>query len=86
MNGSEILKLSMEEYLERIHSKENKSKIVIRCLRDRTEALEKEIENQKQSSSIEKENTVREVRKFWRDTILEGGTYGGRMVNAALRK
>ena len=39
--GSEVLKLWMEEYIERLHAKEQKSKIVIKCLRDRVESLQK---------------------------------------------
>ena len=36
-------KLSMEEYVERLHEKEGKSKVVIKCLRDRVESLQKEV-------------------------------------------
>lgn len=84
--GSDVLKLSMEEYVGRLHSKEQSSKIVIKCLRDRVESLEKEVIDVKQSSRTEKDTAVQEVRKFWRDYILEGSSYGGEMVNAALRK
>ena len=77
------MKLSMEEYVERL---EQKSKIVLRCLRDRVEALQKELSDVKQYSCIEKDKAVREVRTFWRDSILEGGSHGGKMVKAALNK
>ena len=35
---------------------------------------------------MEKEAAVTEVTKFWRDSIMEGNTYGGKMVKAALKK
>ena len=75
----------MKEYVERLHAKEQKSKIVIKCLRDRIESLQKTVNDVKQSTSMEKDNAIREVRKFWRDSILEGGSHGGKMVNAALK-
>ena len=85
LRGSEVLKLSMEEYIERLHAKEQKSKIV-KCLRDRVESLQKKVSDVEQSSRIEKDKAVREVRKFWRNSILERGSHGGKMVNAALKR
>lgn len=73
--GSEVLKLSMKEYVDRLHTKEQKSKIVIKCLRDRVEAVQKEVNDVKQSSLTEKVKAIQEVRKFWRDSILEGSSY-----------
>ena len=84
--GSDVLKLSMEEYVERLHTKERKSKRVIKCLRDHVEVLQTEVNDVKQSSRIEKVRAVLEVKKIWRDSILEGTSYGGKMVNAAMQK
>ena len=86
LRGSEVLKLSMKEYIERLNEKEKKSKVAIKCLRNHVESLQKEVNDVAQSSQIEKDKAVREVRKFWRDSILEGGSRGGRMVKSALQK
>lgn len=45
MRGSDVLKLSMKEYVERLHKKENKRQIVIKCLRDRIESKKSEMSN-----------------------------------------
>jgi len=55
-------------------------------LRDCVETLEKELSVKEKSLRIEKEAAVREVTKFWRDSIVEGGTRGGKMVRKALGK
>lgn len=84
--GSEVLKLSAKEYIKRLNDKEDKSKIVIKCLRNRVESLQKEVSDVKQFSQISKAKAVEEVTKIWRDKILECGSYGGKMLNAALKK
>ena len=85
LQGCEILKLSMNEYIKRLHAKEEKSKIAIRCLRDRVESLENEVIHVKQSSHTAKEKAIKAVRNFWRTSILEGSSRGGKMVNVALK-
>ena len=84
--GSEVLKLSAKEYIKRLNDKEDKSKIVIKCLRNRVESLQKEVSDVKQFSQISRAKAVEEVTKIWRDKILECGSYGGKMLNAALKK
>ena len=61
LQGAEVLKLVMDEYVARLHAKEQKSKIVIKCLRDRVESLQKVVYDVKQSAHTEK--AVHEVRK-----------------------
>ena len=85
LRGSEVLKLSMKQYIERLHEKEKESKVAMKCLRDRVESLQKEVSDVAQSSHLIKDKAVREVRKFWRDSILEEGSRGGKMVKVALR-
>lgn len=61
LRGSEVLKLSMKEYIERLHDREKKSKVAMKCLCDRVESLQKEVSDVAQSSHLIKDKAVREV-------------------------
>ena len=84
--GSEVLRLSTEEYFKRVLKKEKQGKIAIKCLRNKVEKLKEQMVTREQLLLKEKEEAVSTVRKFWRDAVLEGGSRGGRMVQAALQK
>lgn len=84
-SGSEVLKLSTEDYFRRVLDKEKQGKLAIKCLRNEVESLKTQLVTQKQLLYKEKEEAVSTVRKFWRDTLLECGSRGGKMVNAALQ-
>ena len=84
--GSEVLKLSTQEYLRRLYERETKSGVAMKCMRDRIETLEKKLLLKEKSSKIEKTKAVAEVTKFWRNCIVEGNTHGGKMVKKALKK
>ena len=87
--GAEVSRLSTDEYFKRFHEQETKKntalRVELKCMRDRIETLKKEILVKDKLSKIENNRAVEEVTKFWRNSILEGETYGGKMVRAALR-
>ena len=87
--GAEVLRLSTDEYFKRFHKQETKKNTALRveleCMRGKIETLRKEILVKDKLSKIEKNRAVEEVTKFWRNSTLEGETYGGKMVHAALR-
>ena len=84
--GSEVLRLSTKEYFRRVIKKEEQRKLAIKCLRNKVEALEKQMVARESLLQKEKEEAISTVRTFWRDTVLECGSRGGRMVKAALQK
>ena len=83
--GAEVLRLSTHEYFRRVEEQKKRSKVGILCLRDKIELLQKDLEIRKQSAVKEKEDAVLAVRKFWRDGVMEGRSYGGKMLKAALQ-
>ena len=85
-SGSEVLKFSTEEYFRRVLKKEKQGKLAIKCLRNEVQTLKKQHLVREQSLRRDKEEAVNTVRKFGRDSMLEGSSWGGRMVKAALQK
>ena len=83
--GSQVLKLSTEEFFQRVVEKEEK-KLAIKCLRNKVENLQKELVAKEHLLRREKEEAISTVRTFWRDQVLECGTHGGKMLKAALQK
>lgn len=83
--GSEVLRLSTEEYFRRIQERERRKNLTIKCLRNKVEELNKDLVSKEHTLRKEKEEAVCRVRSFWRDNILEGCSHGGRMVRAALQ-
>ena len=75
--GSEVLRLSTEEYFRRVLEKQEQGKLAIKCLRNRVEDLNKQLTAQKQLLSKEKKEAVSAVREFWRDNVIKGGSWGG---------
>ena len=84
--GSEVLRLSTEEYFRRVLVKQEQGQLAIKCLRNRVKELKKQLFMQEQLLHREKEEAVSAVREFWRDDVLEGGSWGGKMLRAALNK
>ena len=82
-SGSEVLRLSTEEYFRRLHRREMKSTHAIACLTNRVEELKKELIKKEQAANKEKNEAVRHVRKFWRNIVLEE-SQGGKMLKKSL--
>ena len=60
--------------------------MTILCLRETVEELKKRLIIQEQDAKKDIAEAVSSIRKFWRNAVLEGGTYGGRMLRAALQR
>ena len=86
VRGSQVIKISTEEYFRRMFEKEMKRKLAIKCLRNKVETLKKELVTKEHSLRKEKEEAVSGVRSFRRDSLMEGCSRGGKMVKAALQK
>ena len=84
--GARILKLSTEEYFIRMLEKEKKTKIALKCLRNKVETLKKKLITKEHSLMKEKEEAISSIRSFWRDHLIEGSSRGGKKVKAALSK
>ena len=84
--GSEVLKLSTQEYFRRLHEHEKRTSDTMKCLRDKVETLERQLSIKEKACKIEKEEAIKEVTKFWGNSIIEGNTRSGKMVRAALKR
>ena len=82
--GTGVLRLSTEEYFRRINDERRKSQMAVKCLRNKIEALQRDLAVKEITSKMEREEAVREVREFWRN-IKEGNTRSGRMVKEATK-
>ena len=86
---SGIIRLSTEEYISKLHVREQKILRLCQTLRDQVEHLEVKLADADQkliSAHEKKDKAVHEVRTFWRNAVLEEGSRGGIMLMAALRK
>lgn len=83
--GSEVLRLSTEEYFRRIQERERQKILTIKCLQNKVEELNKDLVSKEHTLRKEEEEAVCRVCSFRRDNILEGCSHGGRMVRAALQ-
>ena len=85
---SGIVRVSTEEYFSQLHKRELKSSSLCKSLRDQVEALEEKVQEMEQEMTKAQRETrkaVGRVRNFWRNKILEEGSYGGAVLMAALR-
>ena len=88
--GAEVLRLSTDEYFRRFHDQETRKNVALKAqiesMKSKVERLQNEMVVQRNLSKLEKNRTVAEVTKFWRNTIMMGESYSGKMVKAALKK
>ena len=88
--GAEVLRLLTDKYFRRFHeqdpSKNISLKAEIESMKSQVDWLQNEMVVQHNLSKLEKNKTVAEVTKFWRNTIMMGESYNGKMVKAALKK
>ena len=82
--GTEILKLSTEEYFRRFEDDKSKALKTIKHLNNRVEMLQRELSIKEKAFKVEKEEAVSEVRKFWKN-LVEGNTRSGKIVQMASR-
>ena len=76
-----------EDYISRLHKRDEKGVRICQLLRDRIETLEDVIKDSKvQMMKVHRENKrkVEQVRYFWRSKIFEGNTRGGQMLMSAM--
>ena len=79
--------VALEDYIGRLHKRDEKGVRICRLLRDRIETLEDVIKYSKvQMMKLHRENKrkVEQVRFFWRSKMFEGNTRGGQMVMSAM--
>ena len=82
--GTEILKLSTEEYFRRFKDDKSKALKTIKHLNNRVEMLQRELSIKEKAFKVEKEEDVSEVRKLWKN-LVEGNTRSGKIVQMASR-
>lgn len=84
--GSEVLKLSTQEYFRRLHEREKRTSDTMKCLRNKVETLERQLSIKEKVCKIEQKEAIKAVTKFWRNSIIEGNTRSGKMVREALKR
>lgn len=85
--SSGLLRVSMEEYFQRIHKREEKALELCKLMRDRIEELEASLLDSKtriMKMHRQNQRKIEKVRYFWRNKIYEGSCRGGRMLMAAM--
>ena len=84
---SGLRRVALQEYIGRLHKRDEKAVQVCKMLRDRIEHLEDIIKDSKvrcMKLHRESKKQVEQVRYFWRSKIFEGNTRGGQMLMSAM--
>ena len=82
-------RVAISEYFSSLHKRERNSQQMCKVLRNRIDHLESLLEDakfQQEKTNREHNKEKEQIRYFWRNKIFEEGSWGGRMVMAAVRK
>ena len=86
---SGLNRVAVSEYFSSAHEREQNSQQMCKILRNRVDQLESLLENAKLEREKQKREHGKEkeqIRYFWRNKIFEEGSWGGRMIMAAVQK
>ena len=82
-----LKRMALEDYISRLHKRDEKAVQLCGLLRDRIEVLEDTIKDSKvKIMKLHRENKKQfeQVCYFWQNKIFEGNTHGGQLLMSAM--